>query len=181
MIVGISGKKHSGKSYVAEYLLRHIEGSIRVPIAGKLKEIAQELFGCLPDHVYGSGDAKTRMALCGKSARDVMQMVGQSMRGIWPDCWIHAWEHEVVSLWAEWGVPQPIIVDDVRYPNEAKRIRSMGGLLIRLTRNPAPDNHLSETALDDWREWDLVVDNNFQAPDETAAEILAFCREKGVV
>ncbi len=163
MIIGISGRKGSGKSTVAGYLQDRIEGAVRISFADTLKLIAQEAFGALPEQVYGLRK-NDRIAVCGLVARDVMQKVGQGMREIWPDCWVFAWERKVVEHWAMNGTG-PVIVDDVRYPNEAKRIKEMGGILIRLDRAPYEDAHVSETALDDWKEWDCVASEGLNAEE----------------
>jgi hypothetical protein len=51
------------------------------------------------------------------------------------------------------------IVTDVRFPNEAKAIKQREGILIRLSRNVNDDNHLSETALDDYKGFDFTINN----------------------
>jgi hypothetical protein len=110
-----------------------------------------------------------------------MQLVGQSMRTIWADCWVHAWENEVVATWAEYGAV-PIIVPDVRYRNEVAKIKEMGGIVIRLTRHPFEDMHPSEIELDGCMDsFDLILDNAMQDEAETCGEALAFCRERGIV
>lgn len=56
------------------------------------------------------------------------------------------------------------IVTDVRFINEAKGIKKRGGLLIRVNRevkqNTKIANHPSETSLDDYKDWDYIIDNN---------------------
>ncbi len=55
------------------------------------------------------------------------------------------------------------IITDVRFPNEAKAIKDRGGILIKVVR-PETDilagDHESETALDNYKDWDLVLDNS---------------------
>jgi hypothetical protein len=180
MIIGLSGKKGSGKTTLARYLHRQLEGSAVMPFAGPLKDLAMELFGCEAVQVNGDEKQKTSLALCGLTGREVMQRVGAAMRDVWPDCWVHAWKKSVVSAWAEHGSAFPVIVDDVRYPNEVEAIRDMGGIVIRLNRHPLRiDDHESETALDDWRQWDVVIEDI--GIEETKAEALQICRDKGII
>lgn len=54
------------------------------------------------------------------------------------------------------------IITDVRFPNEAKRIKILGGINIRMSRDiktSAGNTHESETALDNY-EFDYIINNN---------------------
>jgi hypothetical protein len=52
-------------------------------------------------------------------------------------------------------------IADVRYPNEAEAIRARGGKLIRIDRADATRlEHPSDCALDDWSDWDHVIEND---------------------
>lgn len=48
--------------------------------------------------------------------------------------------------------PTPVVVTDVRFPNEAEAIKAAGGKLVRIVRlgQDLSDTHISETALDGW-------------------------------
>jgi hypothetical protein len=103
------------------------------------------------------------------------------MRQIWPLCWVHAWRSSVNDLYAQCGVV-PVIVPDVRYANEISIIRLMGGIVIRLTRNPFPaDSHESENAIDDEKNFNLVIHNALLTEAEANAEILDRVRKMGIV
>ena len=53
------------------------------------------------------------------------------------------------------------IVTDVRFPNEVQAIKDRGGILIRVEREiSAEDTHFSETALDNYKDWDHIIENN---------------------
>lgn len=53
------------------------------------------------------------------------------------------------------------IITDVRFPNECDAIKSRGGTLIKVVRGERKDNeHISETALDNYNGIDFVIDNN---------------------
>lgn len=55
------------------------------------------------------------------------------------------------------------IITDVRFPNEAEAIKKRGGILIR-TNNPDyvpyENEHLSETALDSYNDFDYIIEND---------------------
>ena len=94
------------------------------------------------------------------TAREVMQYVGtnifRKMYGnVWVDATIKRIQEEGSSL---------ALITDARFPNEVEGVQKAGGKVIRLSRNPHPeDNHDSETALDkdkfDWRKFDAVLEN----------------------
>lgn len=63
------------------------------------------------------------------------------------------------------------IITDVRFPNEAQAIKDRGGILIRVNRpvsaiganklkHKSITQHPSETALDDYQDWNYIIDNN---------------------
>ena len=55
------------------------------------------------------------------------------------------------------------VVTDTRYPNEIQRIKRgfSDVVTIRITRDSVEKlKHPSETALDQWTDWDYLVENN---------------------
>lgn len=55
------------------------------------------------------------------------------------------------------------IITDVRFPNEVEAIKSRGGMLIKIERprlKLSKHEHSSETALDHYTDWDLVIQND---------------------
>lgn len=140
--IAIIGKMGAGKSTVANGLLN--DPAVRydhVAIAGKLKEIAVELFG--------PGADKSRYYLQG---------LGQYVRSLEEDAWIDIAIDQVIK----WS---PAVIDDVRYPNEYDKLKAECGAIIvrveaplevRIERLKANGKwggkealeHESETALD---------------------------------
>jgi len=94
------------------------------------------------------------------TGREVLQIVGtQIFRKLRDDVWVQATIGRILR-----DAPALAVVTDCRFPNEVKGIQEAGGKVIRLTRNPNPnDEHVSETALDkdnfDWDDFDYVLDN----------------------
>ena len=161
MIIGISGKKGSGKDTVAEYCIDHLPEHVcgdRLAMADSLKEFYFDY--CLNAGTSYSQlncqEFKKQKHACGKTHRQMLQEIGCAMREIWPDFWIYRWEKlydDIISASSICFVP------DVRFLNEVKKIQDMGGKVLRLTRNVHDDQHESETALDDFG---LVYVNNQQ-------------------
>lgn len=182
MIIGLSGKKQSGKSTMAAFLRRSIDGAVEINFADSVKRLCRDLFWVDQVNLSGSEAEKNVCldAVGGLSGRRLMQRVGEFGRSIRPDCWVNAWQGAVMAQWAESGVA-PVIVADVRYPNEVEAIRRQGGIVFRLTRAPLDDTHSSETALDHYRDWDAVIDNAFMTAEQANMAAAVECERLGVV
>lgn len=114
----------------------------------------------------------------GLTPRKLLQLLGTEAgrQIIHPNIWVNAlfadWKSGYVEQGAGWIETEDDypnwIVTDVRFPNEAKAIKDRGGILIRINRPQYLDNglvirkdeHLSETALDDYDGFDYVIDND---------------------
>lgn len=92
--------------------------------------------------------------------RQLMQRVGQAMRERDPDYWVDDMRKRV-NAGLMWNMP--MVVSDVRYPNEADMLKRYGFKLVRIIRPGATAGgtaaqHASETALDDF-ETDFEISN----------------------
>lgn len=60
-------------------------------------------------------------------------------------------------------------VTDLRFPNEAQALKDNGFMLVRIDRNNRPSenraSHESENAMNDFKDWDYVIDNNGHLED----------------
>ena len=142
LLVGICGPEGGGKSTAAR-MLCDAHGFAVHPFAGPLKTMLAAIGvpGC---HLYGTPaekEAPLRL-FGGKSARHAMQTLGTEWgrQHIGPGFWVEAWR---ATMPADVGA---IVVDDVRFPNEAETIRDMGGIMIRIDRTAAARDvkHASE-------------------------------------
>ena len=178
MIIGISGKAGSGKDTAAKMLevlyanpdISYEDFSNRkyknfadiqiVHFADILKETVQVLFGIGEWETNTQEGKKTTIEWIGKTVRELLQGVGQGLRdAIDPNLWIKV-------LFANTENWSNYIIADVRYPNELDAIKERNGVLLRINRKDAgAGNHSSETALDNYKEWDLVIDNNSTKED----------------
>lgn len=151
MIIGLCGYARSGKDALAEVL--GVEWSFqRYAFADVLKEAALEInpwiaagrgYVRLASLVEGIGweAAKTHSP----DARVFLQHLGTSMRALDPDIWLN----EVVARVREDG-HENVVITDVRFPNEARWINSVGYLVRVIRPGVGPANgHVSETAIDD--------------------------------
>ena len=159
VLIGITGFKRSGKNTVADVLAIDFDFTV-ISFADKLYRMlstenpriterrrVQELVA-----EYGWDLAKETFP----EIRRLLQTLGtECVRDILgAQTWINAWEN---SLPPE---PRRVVAADVRFPNEAVRIRELGGVIWRVTRpGTAPDGHRSETDQQKIRP-DEVLHNN---------------------
>ena len=178
MIIGISGKAGSGKDTVAKMLevlyanpdisyedfankrYKNFADIQIVHFADSLKETAQVLFRIGEWETSTQEGKKTTINWIGKTVRELLQGIGQGLRdAIDPNLWV-----KILFVNTEgWS---NYIIADVRYPNEVYAIKKRNGVLIRIDRKGAgAGNHSSETALDDYKEWDVHIENNSSIED----------------
>lgn len=157
MIVGLSGKARAGKDTVGAYLVERY-GFERRSFADELRRSALELNPLL--HLdSGQWVGNWRLAeivdrLGWEQAKELpevrlfLQQFGRVMRSVWEPVWVEA---------AMKGLDRDVsyVFTDVRFVNEAERIRRLGGEVWRVHR---PDAGLvvggddsSETELDGFR------------------------------
>ena len=192
LIVGLSGRKGSGKTTLGHHLQASLPGVTLYNFADPLKRFLIDVFGfedswCYgteaekntPTHIrwedlpflpYGHYPPKQLPELKNgpMTAREVMQHFGTGVvRRMDPGAWVRG----LLSL-VERESPPVAVVCDVRYPNEADGIKARLGKVVRLTRNSdGPDTHASEVALDQYPGFDLVLDNAGQTVGETAKQL----------
>lgn len=161
IIVGISGKRGSGKDTAADYLIKHCRCG-KMAFADPLKSAAIAMFGFTHAQVYG--DLKgTVDSFWGFTPGWALQKLGtEGGRQVFgQDFWVRAMERRLRAT----GQGGRYVIADVRFPEEAEAIKAWGGMLIRIKRpNYSVDDgrdsqHVSETALDDYEGWDAVIQN----------------------
>lgn len=153
MIIGISGKKQSGKTTVATYLARALNGEI-ASFASVLKDTVLEHFG---GSYAGCFVDKTLPWKYGLTYRQLLQKLGHFGRTLSPTFWVDLAMRGI-------GSNKHYIFDDLRFPEEAKAILERGGQIIRLTGGDHSDMDTSETALDDYP-FDVKIHTAKLAPE----------------
>lgn len=157
MIIGLCGKKQSGKSTVAKHLLDR--GFHELSWAYPLKEIiGRELFGLNDDQLYGSEAAKEAIIPdWGYSPRQILQLVGTECfrKVIRDDFWVVLGKRRLIELSKS---RKAVVISDCRFPNEMEAIKSVGGVTVRVVREGqvSVDSHPSENSLNDYKT-DFVV------------------------
>lgn len=144
-VVAISGAAGSGKSTVSSYL--STKGYTLVKFAGPLKSMCRAV-GLTDEHIEGSLKQEPCVLLQGKTPRQFMQWLGTEFGRdlIGPSFWTDLWKANAEKILAAGG---RVVVDDCRFENEAQTVRSIGGVIVRLTgRGGIAGGHASE--VQDW-------------------------------
>jgi hypothetical protein len=109
------------------------------------------------------------------TAREFMQFLGTDvMRKMYDNVWCDSLIRSVNAQ-----SPLLAVVDDLRFENEAECIQKNGGKIIRFTRNPHQDCHDSETALDNFDNFDAIIDNENLSIKESNEKIMEALEEWG--
>lgn len=127
--------------------------------------------------------------------RELLQKIGTDLFRdmIHPDVWVKALMDEYRPIDYESKVDPdrvnnatyqiPIypnwIITDVRFPNEVSAVKEEKGLIIKVVRpleGELHSNHASETALNDYSEWDWIINNDGNI-NKLAFEVTKMLRE----
>ena len=164
MIVAFGHQKRTGKNTCAKFFEVCVKThwpKISVKqrsFASPLKLMAHQLYGWagLKDEVYYENhqqDKEITLDAIKKSPRTVWIELGYHCRQVYDLTWVRK------TLAA---CPENVtILTDLRYPNEAEYIKSIGGVLIRVTRSGLPvPTDIADTALNGYNKWDMEIQNN---------------------
>ena len=127
MLLALSGLAGAGKSTAAKHLSA-VHGFTLVKFAGPLKRMLRSI-GLSEEEIEGVKKEVPSSLLCGKSPRHAMQTLGTEWGRnlIGPDFWVNLWEFTACEILAEGG---KVVVDDCRFPNEAEKVRKLGGKIV---------------------------------------------------
>lgn len=169
-IIALAGKKQSGKDTVFS-TARDIcaERSLRVSSMESLQRVGRVAFGDLVKHEVSeiTGFRVDHIEEHKEDFRTLLQVWGSDFRRSL--CGELYWLKKMRGIIeASRGHYDILFVTDVRFPNEADLIKELGGKMIRVVRRVdvydtypnGIDDHASETALDDYPDYDYVLDND---------------------
>tara|TARA_R110000764_G_scaffold36123_1_gene80780 strand:+ start:589 stop:1131 length:543 start_codon:yes stop_codon:yes gene_type:complete len=128
-LVAFVGPIGSGKTACAEYFCKKY-GYTNIKFAGPLKRMLKEM-GLTDEHLEGALKEQPCDILAGRTPRWAMQTLGTEWGRdlIGENLWGNVWEHAAMQLLPT----QPVVTDDLRFQNEAERVRKMGGMIVRLS------------------------------------------------
>lgn len=176
-IIGISGRKQSGKSTCADYIANITSKNNKIckiySFADPLKQdICMNILGLTEQQCYGTDDDKNTLTDTywdnkQLTARELMQFIGTDiLRKMQSQVWVNATINKIKKDNVDIA-----IVADCRFPNEVSKIIENNGIVIRLTRDLFHSDHVSEVALDldkyDWINFSRIIPNhNLSIPEQ---------------
>lgn len=204
-IIAFSGRKQSGKSSSGEFVQRLIQNTNPSITCGLYsfadplkKNICIDLLGLTEKQCYGSDADKNSLTNIRwesmpdyniswtysqdydssgyMTARQVMEFVGTRIframkQNIWADATLRQIQKDKYDI---------AIILDTRFPDEVEPILSVGGYVIRLTRDPFHSVAEPEVALDpdryDWSKFSLILDNKNMTEAEKNNEIASLLK-----
>jgi hypothetical protein len=146
-IIGITGKKFSGKDTLAKYFIDKY-GYKRIAFADVLKDICKTIFNFSDDQLYGN--KKEEEDIYWKiTPRKVLQFIGTELfrnqiGNILPligdKIWIESVRKQILL-----NENQKYIITDIRFQNELDMVTELGGMTMKIRRdNLVYDTHDSE-------------------------------------
>jgi hypothetical protein len=153
-LIGLSGLKGVGKTTFAFQIGGHVI-SLASPIKKMLEVIVPKIY------IYEEKEADIPGFPDGVNARLLMQTLGTEWgRNLYPDIWLNFVEEKIAETQSKWAngmdneddmFTHRIVVDDIRFENEAEMIRRNKGEVWRLKRAgvETSDAHISEAGVPD--------------------------------
>lgn len=151
-IITLSGKQFCGKDYTARLLLQSLPSFQRIGLADAIKIEYSKQTGLSIEEIEKNKS----------TYRSDLIALGNKGRAISPDYWIN----NILEKDAN------IIVPDVRMPHEVERFKENNAFCIRVQADVetrakrgtlSRENDYTETALDNYNNWDFIIDNSDNA------------------
>jgi hypothetical protein len=150
-IVALTGRAGAGKDTVAHHLVRRYDfapAAFADPLRAMLCALLVDV-GIDYEHATHRANKEDPLPVLGVSWRRLIQTLGTEWgRAIEPDLWVRLLLHRVGL--PEYPVHDRIVVTDVRYPNEAAALTTLGARIVGIRRGVARAvaPHSSEAHID---------------------------------
>lgn len=184
-VIGLSGKMGTGKTTLANLICSLVPGAVRMSFADALRGEVAEHFGFRLELVREPffKDLDLQIGLRWMTGRELLQWWGTEVRRKADACYWSDKMRGYLFEQEEEGCPL-VVIDDVRFLDEAALITASGGKLYRLVPyngwNPGPNaEHASETALDDYPDFACRLAPAFGNLAPSAAMIAENLRRTG--
>jgi hypothetical protein len=163
-LIGIAGKARAGKNTLADFLQAQY-GGYQYSFANPIRAMLKAGFGVDLDTDYWNAKKEEVIPAIGRSPRELMQTLGTQWgrRTVHPELWL------ILATGVLNARGPGMIVSDIRFENEAAWVRKLGGTVIHLYRDKAPQvaEHESENGV-------IVQPQDMQVYNNAGLEDLQF-------
>lgn len=176
MLIGLTGIAGSGKDTVAMFIQQNydIKTLRTLAFAEPVKKACKDLFLLSDDQLHSQEHKETLDPRWGKSPRELFQWLGTDvLRKFDDDFFIKHVDHQIKN---NTDTHKHTVVTDLRFVNEAKYIKSQGGIVVKIVRPNAETTkhkHISENGFDE-AFIDITIMNDGTL-DQLKDKVLAFC------
>lgn len=148
-IIGVAGPARSGKDTVGDYLV-DVHKYVRLAFASPMKHMISTLLNAPVEWIEDPANKEYPVPGLDFSPRELLQTLGTEWgrNTLSEDFWVDIVWRQVDALIESDHCPG-IVITDVRFENEAARIRESGGIITHITRHDAPQvaEHVSEAGV----------------------------------
>ena len=163
-LLGLAGYAGTGKDALAQLMFAWT----RVAFADKIRAVAYDLDTTVAEAVDDTSWDEAKRTV--PYVREYLQFIGQVIRtDLGADAWLNAILGQLPA--------GPVVITDVRLPNEADAIKALGGRVIEITRpgvGPA-NGHVTELGLDGY-DFDASFVND-RTPARLAVDVLVWLEQ----
>lgn len=169
MIIGILGKKYSGKDTIADYFVENFNFQ-KYTLASTLKSICKLLFN-FTDEQLNTSQKEIVDDVWNISPRKCMEFLGtdifrNEINELIPNIGDNFWIKVLTSKINNDNKHNNIVISDVRFQNEIDYIHKLGGIIIKVQKHDNPNYEYSSIENNiDTLIGDYVVDNNHSIDD----------------
>lgn len=162
-LIGLTGPAGCGKTTIADHL-HDAHGFYSLSFAMPIKEALAAMLGVSIDRLENRQYKDAPLIGIGKSPRQLMQTLGTEWGReiVNPDLWGMLLQRKI-DFNLQLAPNQSIVISDVRFENEAKRIRSQGGEIWHITRPSNPhkvSKHKSENLIEPLPDETVIINKS---------------------
>ena len=146
MLIAFHGKKLSGKTTSADYLVKTHKFK-KCSFAQKGKETCGDIFQLTHEQLYGSLKEVVDERYNVTPVFIMQRFMTEVTRHIYEPIWIKCLERKISSF----KEGTNIVIDDLRFQNEAEWVINNNGVIIHISRSETyiNDSHASEQGIDE--------------------------------
>lgn len=173
-IIGLAGRKRSGKSTIAEYLQETMHTEV-FAFADPIRWACDVMFEpIIAPKFWDELEREEDIPAIGMSRRQIEQTLGTEWGRelIHPDLWKIILQHRMQKVLKDCPRAELIVIEDIRFENEAAFVRAVGGTVIHVVQpqwKRQADPHESEKGIN----WKCAEGDKILLNDGSIEELLS--------